>query len=118
MNVLVTGASGFAGGRLVKALTRRGHHVRALVRRTSNTSALERSGAEIHVGDVRDRQAVDDAVHGADQVYHLAAVRPSPGLSNEFYRDVNVSGTRNVMRAVRHHGVERLIHCSTAGVHG
>lgn len=116
--VLVTGATGFTGGHLALALAARGLHVRALARVASDTRLLRDHGIHIVEGDLLDRDAVDRAVAGVRRVYHIAAVYRTSNHSNDYYFDVNVGGTERVLDAARKHGVERVIHCSTAGVHG
>jgi dihydroflavonol-4-reductase len=115
---LVTGATGFTGGHLARALRARGYRVRALVRSNTSASHLVESGVEIVVGDITDPKAVMRAVAGAGFVYHLAAVFRTAGHSDDYYRAVNVDGTRHVLDAAAHHGVRRVVHCSTVGVHG
>lgn len=116
--VLVTGASGFTGSHLVEALLREGFSVRALVRRPDAIRADLRSRIETAVGDLRDRQAVDRAVAGCDQVYHVAALYRDASGPSQSYWDVNVTGTEHVLSACEAHHVKRLVHCSTMGVHG
>jgi len=116
--VLVTGASGFTGGHLVKALVREGARVRALVRHKSAVTDLVASQVELVVGDIRDRQAVEQAVAGCDQVYHLAALYRDAGVATHEYHDVNVTGTEHVLAVCEARHVKRLIYCSTMGVHG
>jgi nucleoside-diphosphate-sugar epimerase len=115
---LVTGASGFTGGHLARALLRRGYRVRALVRSRAKAGALERAGAEIAEGDLTQARDVDKAVKGCSQVYHIAALYRQAKYPDHVYYDVNVGGTRHVLEAASRHGVERVIHCSTGGVHG
>jgi len=87
--VLVTGATGFTGGHLARALAARGYDVRALVRRpkesdTSDTSDTSNtSGITIVPGDLRDTRALADATAGVDVVYHIAAVYRQAGLPTE-----------------------------------
>jgi dihydroflavonol-4-reductase len=116
--VLVTGATGFTGGHLARTLVERGQRVRALVRSSADPSRLDAQGIEIVEGDIRDRDAVDRAVAGTSRVYHIAAVFRTAGHPDSYYHDVNVGGTVNVLEAARRHGVERVVHCSTVGVHG
>lgn len=118
MKVLVTGGTGFTGSHLAKALLADGHQVRVLIRSTSPTHHLLNHGYEIVVGDIRDRRAVHEAVAGCDQVFHLAALFRDASAPKQAYWDVHVAGTEHVLSACAAHGVARLIHCSTMGVHG
>lgn len=115
---LVTGATGFTGGHLAIALQKRGCDVRALARHGSDYGFLEERGVEIAFGDLRDPEAVDRAVKGVDRIFHIAALYRSAKHPQQAYRDINVGGTANVLRSARHYGVERVVHCSTVGVHG
>lgn len=116
--VLVTGASGFAGGHLARVLLARGYGVRALVRHATDASQLANAGIEIALGDVTDASAVARAVAGVDVVYHIAAVFRTAGHPDTYYRAVNAGGTRHVLDAAARHRVSRVVHCSTVGVHG
>ena len=116
--VLVTGATGFTGGRLVQVLRERGVPVRALVRQGSRSAWLAEAGVELVTGDIRDVGALQRAAEGVERIYHIAAVYRTAGHPDDYYRDVNVGGTENVLEAARRHGVARLVHCSTVGVHG
>lgn len=118
MKCLVTGATGFTGGHLARALKQCGHEVRALVRRGSDTRTLSDAGIEIFEGELTQASDVTSAAVGCDQIYHIAAVFRTAGHSDKYYHDVNVGGTLNVLEAARHHGCERVVHCSTGGVHG
>ena len=115
---LVTGATGFTGGALALALRRRGETVRALVRDRNRAQPLEQAGVELVEGDVRDAAAVDRAVRGCRHVYHLAAVYRTAAPQPQLYHDVHVHGTENVLEAARRWDVQRVVHCSTVGVHG
>lgn len=127
-SVLVTGAGGFIGSRLVEQLARADARVRAFVRYTSRRD-LGGLGAlapdllrrvEIVAGDLRDESAVRQATAGVDVVFHLAALIAIP-YSYEHPREVvqtNVVGTLNVLMAAREHRVPRLVHTSTSEVYG
>lgn len=115
---LVTGATGFTGGHLARALLARGWQVRALVRNPAKAAPLAALGVELAPGELFDRGAVERAVAGSTHVFHIAAVYRQAKHPDQVYRDVNVGGTRNILAAAAKHGVERTIHCSTAGVHG
>lgn len=115
---VVTGANGFTGSHLCLALRRRGYAVRGLVRPHVDGAALEAAGVELVRGELTRAADVRDAVRGADVVFHVAAAYRVAGKPASYYRLVNVEGTRNVIEAVAAHGVARLVHCSTVGVHG
>jgi len=118
VRILVTGATGFTGGHLARALVARGGAVRAFVREGSDPRRLANLGCEIVTGDIREVKAVDRAVVGVEQVHHLAAAFRVAGKPDSYYREIHVDGTKNVLSAARRHGVARILHCSTVGVHG
>ena len=109
----VTGASGFVGSAVVRALLSAGYSVRALVRRGSPRLNVEGLHVEIAEGDMRDAEAVGAAVNGARYVLHVAAdyrlwaPRPDEILRN------NLEGTRVVMAAAQAAGVERIVYTSS-----
>ena len=118
INVLVTGASGFAGGVLAGKLIEQGCRVRALVRNPSKLKASIDKDMDVVVGDITDQTAVSKAVEGVETVYHIAALFRQAGVPDSVYRDVNVKGTEYLLEASKKAGVKRFVHCSTVGVHG
>lgn len=117
---LVTGATGFTGGHLARALCARGYRVRALVRNVASETAkaLAEDGASLVEGDVTDRDAVVRAAEGVTHIFHIAAVYRTANHPDSYYRAVNTDSVRHVVEAARTHGVARVVHCSTCGVHG
>jgi nucleoside-diphosphate-sugar epimerase len=115
---LVTGATGFTGGHLARALAARGQHVTALVREPTRARDLEPAGITLAAGDLRDRAAVERAAAGVDVVYHIAAIYRQAGLKEHEYRRVNAEAVGTVIEAAAAAGVRRVVHCSTVGVHG
>ncbi len=112
MRVLVTGASGFIGRRLVSALVDEGHEVFAFVRKTSNTQSFP-DDVEIREGNLLDVPSMEAAVKDMDAVIHLAAYFDFyPSDVDLLYR-TNVDGTRDLMNACVGTTVERFIYCST-----
>ena len=121
MRVLVTGATGFTGGHLARALASRGGEVRALVRERSDAAArrdLESAGVQLIFGDLGDPDAVARATAGVDVVYHIAALYRQAGLPDEAYRAVNARAVATVIETAARAGARRVVHCSTVGVHG
>jgi len=119
VRALVTGATGFTGGHLARALAARGDEVTALVRaRGEAAAALERSGVTLVVGDLRDASALAAATDGVDVVYHIAAMYREAGLPDATYRAVNATAVGAIVEAAARGGAKRVVHCSTVGVHG
>jgi NAD dependent epimerase/dehydratase len=127
-DVLVTGAAGFIGSHLVDALVRRGARVRALVHYNAQASVGNLQWippdvlADVKVvhGDVNDAEFIKRLVDGCDLVFHLAALIAIPYsyLAPRSYVQTNVTGTLNVLEAVRDCKTPRLIHTSTSEVYG
>jgi dihydroflavonol-4-reductase len=116
--VVVTGASGFIGSAVVRALLARDAQVVALVEPGGDERNLQGLDIERLVIDVRDADAVMHACKGGRFIFHLAAIykfwSPRP---KDFY-DVNVGGALNVIEAARKNDCERVIYTSTVGVLG
>jgi nucleoside-diphosphate-sugar epimerase len=119
VRVLVTGATGFTGGHLARALVAGGHSVSALVRgATPAARDLVNAGITLKTGDLRDPAALAAATGGVDVVYHIAAIYRQAGLAHEVYRAINATAVGQVIEAASRSGVKRVVHCSTVGVHG
>ena len=110
---LVTGASGFVGGRIVDRLLRDGRRVRAFSRRP--LPQLESRGVEVVLGELSDPASLQRACTGVTSVFHVAARVGVWGPAREF-RAVNVEGTTNLLAAARAASVERFIYTSTPSV--
>ena len=114
----MTGATGFTGGHLATRLRQLGYPVRALVRPGSKVQPLLDQGVEIVEGDLTRAADVHRAAEGVWKIFHIAAVFRTAGHPDSYYHQVNVTGTENILEAARRQGAERVIHCSTIGVHG
>lgn len=113
--VLITGGTGFIGGRLAERLAlEEGASVRALVRNWASAVWVSRVRAALVQGDVTDADSVAEAMNGCSVVFHCA----SGGESRDEYLATNVGGTRNVLDAALTTGVERVVHISSIAVHG
>ncbi len=125
--VTVTGGEGFIGSHLVERLVRDGADVTALVYYNSfgrwgwldGFDPEIRDAVNVLPGDVRDARRVDEAVAGADTVFHLAALIGIPYSYHaaESYVQTNVTGTFHVAESCRTHGA-RMVHTSTSEVYG
>ena len=117
-DVLVTGGTGFVGAHLVRALLRRGHRPRCLVRATSPGRNLDGLDVETVAGDLGDATSLARAVGGVRAVYHCAAdYRLYARDPREIYA-TNVEGTRNLLRAAADAGVERFLYTSSVATLG
>ena len=115
---LVTGATGFVGSAVARALRGRGHRLRLLVRPGSDRRNVAGLGAELAEGDLRDPASLAAAVAGCRFVVHVAAdyrlwvPDPAPMLA------ANVDGTRALLLAAASAGVERIVYCSSVAALG
>ena len=114
----MTGASGFIGSAVVRALLAPGRSVVALVEPGADPSNLEGLDVERIEVDVRDAEGVARAVRGCRAVFHVAALYRFWARQPRQFYDVNVGGTLNVIDAVRAAGVERMVYTSTVGTLG
>lgn len=113
--ILVTGAAGVMGARLVARLRSEGHHVRALVLPGDSLRArIEPLGCEIREGDVSDSATLQGLCAGLDTVYHLAAVIISHDASA--FERINLQGTSNLVEEAVRSGVRHFIYVSSASV--
>jgi dihydroflavonol-4-reductase len=117
VKVLVTGASGFIGGKVISKLLEEGHDVIALVRETSNREGLPKN-IEIREADLFDIPSLEAAVKGVNVVYHFAAYFDFYPSDEDLMFKVNVEGTTNLMNACVGTDVERFIYCSTTETMG
>lgn len=119
MKVLVTGATGFVGAHLVRALVQAGHAVRVLYRSGSKLRQLADLDLEAVQGTLADSAALERACAGCDVLFHVAA-------KADYWKDddraalwqINVEGTRNILAAARAAGVKRVVFTSSASAIG
>lgn len=118
MKALVTGATGFVGAAVARALGAAGWQVRVLVRRGSNRSNLQHLAAEVVEGDLADAAALERALQGCEGLFHVAAdYRLGARDPKPLYR-TNVEGTRNILNAARAAGVPRIVYTSSVATIG
>jgi nucleoside-diphosphate-sugar epimerase len=118
LRVLVTGATGFTGGHLARALAGAGDDVTALVRDPARAAGLATPRITLATGHLEDHESLDRAARGVEVVYHIAAIYRQAGLPESRYRAVNATAVRSVIEAAAAGGARRVVHCSTVGVHG
>ena len=118
MKALVTGATGFVGGAVARALVRRGIDVRVMARSGSDLQNLRGLPHELVTGDLRDQASLRSALTGCSQLYHVAAHYALWAKDPSIFYDVNVLGTKNLLEAARDVGTERIVYCSTIGAIG
>jgi len=117
MKFLLTGGSGFIGGNLARMAMKKGHRVRALLRRTSVRTGLEQLGAELATGDLFTGEGVEEALEGIDCVLHLAGATKARNTA-ELYR-CNTDTTRVLIAAAATSAKPpRFIYCSSLAAAG
>jgi len=118
--ILVTGATGAVGPRVVASLVEAGYRIRT-ISLDPPPAGLWPEGVETRIGDITNPSVIRAAMQGIDVVIHLAAllhvVNPPPSLQAEYER-INVGGTASVVEAARQAGVGRLVLFSTIAVYG
>ncbi len=116
MTSVVTGANGFVGAALCRALCERGQEVRAFVREGADTSNLADLPVTLAYGDLRDKESLEKAMQGCQFLYHVAADYRLwvPDPANMYA--INVDGSRNAVMAAVAAGVERIVYTSSVAV--
>ena len=118
MKALVTGATGFVGAAVARALSVAGWQVRVLVRAGSDRGNLQRLAVEVVEGDLADLSSLERALEGCSGLFHVAAdYRLGARDPQALYR-TNVEGTRNILNAARTAGVGRIVYTSSVATIG
>ena len=114
---LVTGATGFVGSHVARALVARGDDVRVTVRATSNLDALAGLDVRTTIAELTDRRAVRRALKDVSRVFHVAG-STNLRASEEALFEANVVATRVVLEECLRAGVERVVHTSSIAAVG
>src|SRR5215471_3309595 len=118
MKAFVTGATGFVGSHVARALTERGADLRLLVRSTSRKDNIADLRADLVTGDLGDPASLKKGMSGCEYVFHVAAdYRLWVRDPKEMYR-ANVEGTRAIIQAAQECGVRRVVYCSSVATMG
>src|SRR5215475_1308246 len=118
MRALVTGATGFVGAAVARALLREGWEVRALARKGSDRRNLQPVPVEVFEGDLGDSASLAAAVAGCEALFHVAADYRLGAFDPEQLYRTNVEGTRNILNAARDAGVRRVVYTSSVATIG
>ena len=118
MKALVTGATGFIGSAVARALLDAGTEVRALVRQGTDLRALDGLAVEIVHGDLRDTGSLRAALQGCRHLYHVAAHYALWARDTSVFYKVNVDGTKALLEAARNVGTERIVYTSSVAAIG
>lgn len=120
MTALVTGGAGFIGSHIVDALIARGDEVRVLDNLSTGFRENVPDNVTLLVADIRDADAVAEAVRGVEVIFHLAAAIsvPESFAQPHHYEEVNVEGTLTLITAAQSAGVRRIVFSSSAAVYG
>lgn len=118
MKIFITGATGYIGNHLAMRLANEGNIIHALCRSSNKMNLLQHENIRIFEGDINNISAIEKALQGCEQVYHLAAfARVWAKYSSVFY-EMNVTATKNILDAARKAGVAKIVFTSTAAVMG
>ena len=118
MKALVTGATGFVGAAVARALIREGWEVRALARKGSDRRNVQHLPLTVVEGNLSDRASLDQALEGCDALFHVAAdYRLGAFDPRELYQ-TNVEGTRSILEASRQAGLRRVVYTSSVACVG
>src|SRR6266851_7479848 len=118
MLAFVTGATGFVGSHVARALAEQGADLRLLVRADSNLKNIEDLKADLFTGDLRDPASLEKGIAGFDAIFHVAAdYRLWVRDPDEMYR-ANVEGTRAILGAARKNNVRRVVYTSSVATMG
>jgi dihydroflavonol-4-reductase len=115
---VVTGGTGFVGAAVVRRLISAGHRVRVLARSGNPRRLLTGLPVEIVDGDLADADSLRRCLHGCRLLFHVAAMYSLWARDRRLFYEVNVEGTRRILRAAAEAGVGRVVYTSTVGAVG
>jgi nucleoside-diphosphate-sugar epimerase len=116
MKYLVTGATGFVGGYVVRQLVAAGHVVNAVVRSPAKATGLKASGVTLFPGDITDKDSLRESMRGVDGLFHIAGWVKIGVRDQGDAERINVTGTRNVRGVMRDLGLPKGVYTSTLAV--
>jgi nucleoside-diphosphate-sugar epimerase len=116
MKYLVTGATGFIGGRVARQLVAAGHQVVTVARTPEKAGDLAALGVEIHKGDITDKESLRAPMTGVEGVFHIAAWYEIAQKDSSMAQRINVDGTRNVLEMMRDLHIPKGVYTSSIAV--
>jgi len=118
MKTFVTGATGYIGNELIKKLLKNGEELTLLVRNPSSPCIPRHKNITLHIGDILNRKDIIQAMSGCKYVFHCAAIAKMNLKNRNTLFEVNTTGTKNILDAAMHTGVEKIVFTSSAAVFG
>lgn len=118
MRYFITGATGFIGSHLAKALAADGHAVKVLIRREKDASKFSEQNIIPVLGELSDKTVLTQCLKDVDVVFHLAALRGGFGMTLEDFKRVNVGLTELLVEECKKQTVHHFIYCSSVSVMG
>jgi len=113
--ILLTGATGFVGGNLLKEMLKQGLKVRCLVRNPSKAEAIRQSHVEIVKGDVTDKDSIAKALEDGKVEAEVHLVGILAETKNTTFKAIHTQGTRNLVETCKAKGIKRFVHISALG---
>ncbi len=114
MKIFITGGDGLLGSNLVRMLLNRGHELRVLVQPGRTVNSLDGLNLEKVEGDLLNYESFKDAARDVDAIFHLAANTSIWPSRSVMVNQVNIEGTRNILRLAKESKVKKLVHIGTA----
>lgn len=118
MKIFITGGTGFIGRYTTELLSKKNHRLKLLIRKTSNSSFLNKLNVTTVEGDLTYRQSLLAGIEGCDSVINIAGHYTFWEPDKKIYSEVNIKGTRNIMECALESGIKKVVHVSTAGIYG
>lgn len=117
MNIVVTGATGFLGGKIVERLSKDNRFtVIATGRDKKKLELLEQNGIKTKIGSLEDKEFVNDLMNDTEIIIHSAALSSPWGKYDDFYK-ANILSTENIVKAAKKNEVRRIVHISTPSIY-
>jgi len=118
MKIFVTGGTGFIGKYTTELLSKTNHQLKLLIRKSSNSSFLNKLNVTMVEGDLTDKKSLLEGMKNCDSAINIAAHYTFWEPDNSIYSKVNIEGARNVMECALESGIKKIVHISTAGIYG